>query len=62
MSWRVLTAALVGYSVGNAPDHSTFWLGVKVVFTVGLLALMLAAARDERNWPIRAPFRLFLER
>lgn len=47
MSWRVISAAFLGYCVGNLPDHSTPWLAVKLAFTVAAFALMVRAARRE---------------
>jgi hypothetical protein len=47
MTWTVYLFVFAAYAVGNLPDHSPVWSGVKAVFTAALLILMVRTAHRD---------------
>lgn len=45
MSSRVVIAAMLGFAVGDLPDHGATWALVKVAFTIAVLVLAFRLAR-----------------
>jgi len=47
MTSRFVMAAMLGFVVGNLPDHAPVWTGIKLAFTVVALILVVRSGRRE---------------
>lgn len=47
MSWQILLAAFLGYTIGDLPDHGIAWTSLKFAATILALVLVVRLARRE---------------